>query len=93
MVIAALAVVVIAVGALCAWSAGYLQLLKKTVIVHTKEGDASIRGVLIRSHRDLLVLEDAEYLDATRGPRQIGRTHVPRANVNFIQEPGSADIS
>jgi hypothetical protein len=86
-------VVAVAVVVTCAtWlsqrstSAGSASLVKKTMIVNTKDGQ-SVRGVLIRQHSDRLTLDNALYLQENGRETAIdGLTHIPISNVSWVQE-------
>jgi hypothetical protein len=62
------------------------SLVKKTMIVNTKDGQ-SVRGVLIKQHSDRLTLDNALYLQENGRETAIdGLTHVPISNVSWVQE-------
>lgn len=67
------------------------SLVKRTVIVHTKDGQ-SVRGVLCAHHSDRLTLTEAFYLTDKQAELPIdGLAHVPRSNVAWIQELPKAE--
>lgn len=59
--------------------------LRRTVVIHTTSKE-SMRGVLVGSYRDCVVLAHAYYLNADSAPTEIdGEAIVPRAQVAWIQ--------
>lgn len=67
------------------------SLVKKTVIVHTKDGQ-SVRGALYAQHADRVTLTQAVYLQDKQPELPIdGLAHVPCGNVAWIQELAKAE--
>jgi hypothetical protein len=63
----------------------YLALQsRETVVVHLKSG-SSIRGVLVATHRDALMLRHASALSAAGSISVDGEAEIPRVNVDWIQ--------
>lgn len=62
---------------------GLKRLLRRTVIVHTKD-DRSFRGVLLHQHADCIVLAHVRLLDADLSLG--GETVILRENVGWIQD-------
>jgi hypothetical protein len=60
------------------------DLVRLRVIAHTKD-DQSIRGVLVASHPDCIVLEAAEYLDEAKTESLSGTPVIPRSNLSWLQ--------
>lgn len=57
----------------------------RRVLVNLKTGSA-VRGVLVEARGPLLILKDAELLEAGREPTRLdGDTLVERSNVDFAQ--------
>lgn len=67
------------------------SLVKRTVIVHTKDGQ-SVRGALYAQHADRVTLTQAVYLQDNQPELPIdGLAHVPNGNVAWIQELPQAE--
>lgn len=65
-------------------------VISETVVVNTRDGN-SIRGALVASHGDVIVLKGAVYLGATDGDVTIdGEAIIPRERVEWIQRAGGA---
>jgi hypothetical protein len=60
------------------------RLTRRTVVVHMTHG-ASVRGVLVGTYRDCLVLTHAAYLGAEAIEKVDGEVIVPRERVAWMQ--------
>lgn len=61
------------------------QLTGDTLIVHLRSDTASLKGVVVGTHEDCLVLRDALVLDVETTTPLDGAVVVPRENVDFCQ--------
>ncbi len=59
---------------------------KKVVVNTRRPDDQAIEGVLVRETRRRLILEQAAYVTADGATPIVGRAHVYRENVAFVQE-------
>jgi hypothetical protein len=69
------------------------SLVKKTVVVHTKD-ERTIRGVLLGEYADRVTLTEAVVMTSSASEQPLGGLqHVPINNVSFMQEilPPSGD--
>lgn len=60
------------------------RLTRRSVVVHTRDG-ASLKGVLVGSYRDCLVLAHVRYLAGEGEASVDGEAVVPRETVGWIQ--------
>lgn len=60
------------------------RLTRRTVVVHMTTG-ASVRGVLVGTYRDCLVLDHAAYLGSEAIEKVDGEVIVPRERVAWMQ--------
>lgn len=60
------------------------RLTRRSVVVHTRDG-ASMRGVLVATYRDCLVLSHANYLAGEGAVAVDGEVVVPRETVSWLQ--------
>jgi hypothetical protein len=65
------------------------RLARETVVVHTLSG-TSLRGVLVASYRDCLVLAHATYLGTDTTIKVDGESVIPREQIAWIQRLGGA---
>lgn len=63
---------------------GIRGLRRRTVVIHTRD-DQSIRGILIETYRDCLVLCEPQYLGEAKPAELKGNAVIPRENVAFLQ--------
>jgi len=63
---------------------GFRALELSTVVVHTTSG-SSLRGVLVGTYRDSLVLKHAKYLASNTVEDIDGEVYVPVGQVAFVQ--------
>jgi len=62
------------------------SLVKKTVVVHTKD-ERTIRGVLFAEYADRWTLTEAVVMTSTASEQALGGLqHIPVSNVSFAQE-------
>lgn len=64
---------------------GIRKLMRREVVLHMIE--ESIKGILVETYRDVLVLEHARLLTERGDVEMAGRQYVPREKVRYIQEP------
>ena len=85
------AVVGLSVLAVASYAAGVfldprwiVQARRHRILVHLTDGQ-TIKGVLVESDRESVVLASAEYLTSTGSTAMAGDVWVPRRLVRFIQ--------
>lgn len=66
------------------------RLADSVIVVHTRD-DKTVRGLLLRVGKDVLVLAHASILDGDRTIPLSGEVFVERANVSLTQRPTLAD--
>ena len=66
------------------------RLTRRRIVCHLKDG-TSLRGWLTTTHRDALILSDADALTGDTTTPIDGTTVVPRANISWIQDLGAGE--
>ena len=83
--IAALSVATGVLGGLL-WQSRRFPVLQRRVLVNTDDPDVALRGVLVATVGDFLVLDGAEAVTADAAPVRLdGRLYVERRRVRFFQ--------
>lgn len=68
--------------------AGRLTLWRKPMVLAVLKSGQTIRGALLARRLTYVVLGGAELLEAGKATRIDGNTHIDRANIEWLQEPG-----
>lgn len=85
-ILVAVLVVLLAAGLVAydRFSRGIERLKRTRLVVHTTD-EHSIRGTLVETYRDSIVIAEAEYLREAQPENLPGRAVIPRSRVAWIQ--------